>query len=55
MTFSTQEFPGRVFDSLEELETAKKEQKQLRRELGGGTTVIAEKIEDSVGDQPPGD
>jgi len=53
VAFSTQEFPGRVFNSLEELETAKKEQKRLRRELEGGTTVVVEKIEELDEDRPP--
>lgn len=50
MPFTTQEFSGRVFNSLEELAAAKREQEAVRRELNKSTTVTVEKIESAPED-----
>jgi hypothetical protein len=47
LAFTTQEFPGRTFSSLEELEAAREEQRKLRRELDGETIVTVERVGDS--------
>ena len=58
MSFTTKEFSGRVFESLEELEAAQKEQEEIKRRLISGTTVVVEKVDktaEEIGGQVQGE
>lgn len=46
MSFSTPEFPGRVFNSVEELQEAREVKKRLEESLTGRTTVTVSNPEE---------